>query len=197
LDQTSGILTGHQELTTNLEGLTDSTQRSLGDLRGLRELLTGQCDDMSALLDEIKIGSSTSYLFVELGDRSSTDREYRPASFRLPYSDLNLTAVFYKRHKFSEKVFMPALNKKVKKDAKVAYLEITIDGPDRKTQTSLFELREHEVKHIPETDYYLEAIFIYLPPNPLFIRIPDLVILKVFMMGGTMVTSAGGAGELN
>lgn len=201
LDQTSGILSGHQELTSQLEGLTDSTQRSLGNLRGLRESLTGQCDDMSTLLDEIKIGSSTSYLFVELGDRSSTGKEYRPAAFRLPYSDLNLTAVFYKRHKFSEKVFMPALDKEIKRDAKVAYLEITIDGPDRKTQTSLFELREHEVKHIPETDYYLEAIFIYLQPNPffitnpLFIRIPDLVILKVFMMGGTMMTSAGGMEE--
>ena len=185
LDQAGGILGDYEKRRTLLDSLAVATKTGMAEIDGFKQSLTQKIADMDNLMGEIKTTTSIAYLFVERGDRNPADKEYRPARVRLPYSDSYITAVFHKENKYTEKRHIQELDKSIKKEIKEAHVDIIIGGEGKKSQTLSYIFKEHEPRLIAGTNYYLEAIFIYLPPNPIIVSIPDLVILKICKKGDT------------
>jgi len=124
----------------------------------------------------IKI-SSTVYAYIERGDdREPGTDEYRPEIVDLPFSDKSMRVTFNREESYITK------NKENANEELIKEVEINItiyDKDNREIFQNPYVLREKHPTNIPNTEHQIEAQFIYLPPNPLFQRIPDFVILAI------------------
>jgi len=181
-NESERIFDRNEAFEKSLSKLEQANQVKLDQLKTFEDSINDRLNALDSLMLENQIVSSTRYLFLERGDRNVGEFEYRPATLNLPFSNCKLTAVFHDQKSFKEEVFTSARNKTFKKEIKEAMVDIVLED-NQNTRKASYVLREQTPQVIPGTSYYIEASFIYLPPNPL-VRIPDFIILKVYMQKG-------------
>ncbi len=137
-------------------------------------------EQLNNLLEKATKIASTRYLFVERGIRHLGDDDYRPSSINLPYDNTNIIAVFHGVNAYDKK--LPINNNDILtiKEVKEASIDlITITEGSQKKMSLI--LREHEAQYIANTRYMIELQYMYLPPNSIFQRVPDFIVLKIFI----------------
>jgi ribosomal protein S17E len=181
-------LEDESEMVRNAISDYKTTKARLDSLRQVMadELVVVRAAEDSLLRNwsEIRATSSIRYLFVERGNRTPLQAQYRPVTIQLPYSDLFITALFFEWDKFKDKQYSPEYQKTLKLPVKEASVDLIItDSKGYESRKYSKILKEHEPTPLEDTNYQVEAIFIYMPPNlPLpfdLYVVPDFVVLKV------------------
>lgn len=178
--ESNRIFSRNEDLKNSLSSLKEINLKKLSELSNIKNDLEKKLEDLERTLQKTRTVASVKYLFVERGDRNLGEWEYRPSFIDLPFSNYKLTVIFYQQKKYSKKTLIKETNKTIKLTVKEATVDIIledINGSEKPRKATLV-FKEQSPQPIFDTNYYLEALFIYLPPNP-FVRIPDFVIFKV------------------
>lgn len=135
-------------------------------------------------INEMKKISSVVYAYVERGyDREFDEldpNEYKPTFINLPFSDKTLRITFNRKKIFKTiKIISGTEIIEKKKEAEVYITLFNEEMQEVKDTKKALVLFEREPQSILQNNYMIEAKFIYLPPNPLGIEIPDFVILEI------------------
>jgi len=181
LSQTSTKIKRLEQLETELFQVKDT----FINLKHSIEIKLDSLKDLKSQLNNAKKSASNRHLYVERGDRTIQDKEYRPGSVALPYGSDILHVVFHKYQNEKGEVKDPITNKSYTKDIKRVWVDIYLNDKIKLIDKEFTE--DSKPVNIPDTDYYIELIFIYLP-NPVIIgglvgqSIPDFIIFKVYML---------------
>lgn len=154
--------------------IRSKSSEELEQTKSLLKTLAPVVYELNARTELIEINSSIRYIIAERSDRHPSEPEFRPAILKLPYSEDYLKIVFYEilSDENPKEVVVDFYLNEDETPFETSAIGDVIDVKKQKKIT--FETSNH-------IKFEIISIFIYLPPNPLFQRIPDFVMFKVII----------------